>query len=239
MNEIYYKAVRPDGTDFYTGTVDYAGICGTDQTLPVLPTVPGDGWDEDCGGPVCCTDEVYHASTSKADTLIGGDWPCRLFEVEGEAVAEEGTKRGFYTLKVLRELPAHEALGPNGEAVVALIEKAKTLTAEQVNKPYVPRDVARDAARDVAVYTARVAARDAARCAAMDAVWRAARAATGCAVRGATEDAAWRAVRTAAWRAARGAARDAAQALTVKDLIPVSMFDELYGPWASVMEESS
>lgn len=121
----FYKAVRPDGTDFFSGTVDYAGICGTDQTLPVLPP---------CIDPECCSADVYHASVSKADTLIGGSWPCRLFEVEGEPVDEEGTKRGFYTLKVLRELPAHEALGPNGVALLELFTEAEALTWEQATK---------------------------------------------------------------------------------------------------------
>lgn len=46
----YYKAVRPDGTDFRTGTVDYASLSLTGGKLPRLP------------GGECCTDGVYHAA---------------------------------------------------------------------------------------------------------------------------------------------------------------------------------
>jgi hypothetical protein len=143
---IFYKAVRPDGKDFYSGTVDYAAICGTGEQLPELP-----------GGP-CCSPDVYHASTSKADTLIGGSWPCRLFEVDGEPVSEEKNKRGFCTLTVVRELPAWEALGPNGEAVVCLIEKCRTITPQTANQLNAARNAARDAAWDAAGYAARDAA---------------------------------------------------------------------------------
>lgn len=120
---IFYKAVRPDGFDFHSQTINYAQHLTDGTALPVkTPT----------GTPRCCTSDVYHASTSKADTLIGGSWPCRLFEVEGEEVAEEENKRGFLTLKVVRELPGWEALGPNGEEVVSLIERARLMTADQI-----------------------------------------------------------------------------------------------------------
>ena len=192
---IFYKAVRPNGRDFRTNTVDYASLCGTDESLPMLR------------GGNCCTSGVYHASTSKADTLIGGGWPCRLFEVEGEAVSEEGNKRGFRTLKVIRELPAWEALGPNGEQVVRLVGQTRSLTGEQVDALY------------AAWYAAQGAARDAA--------WGAARDAA----QGAARYAAW----YAAWYAARYAAWYAAWAIVVRDLIPEEQFNILAGPWISVM----
>lgn len=164
---IYYKATQLDGTDFHTGSVDYAAHLASGEPLPTK---------RDVEYPQCCTGTVYHASTSKADTLIGGAWPCRLFEVEGESVASEDNKRGFYTFKVVRALPAHEALGPNGEAVVALIGRAGQMTPEQV--------------RDLAAAGAGAAAGDAARAAAGDAAWDAARAAAGGAAGGAARAAA-------------------------------------------------
>jgi hypothetical protein len=209
--EKYFKAVRPDGTDFHTGTVDYAAICGTGESLLELP------------GGRCCTGDVYHASTSAADTLIGGSWPCRLFEVEGEAVSQEDNKRGFRTLKVLRELPAWRALGPNGEQVVSLFEEAGTITAEQAAVLHAARDAARYAAKDAAGnaawYAAWNAARNAAWYAARDAAW------------GAAWNAAWNAAKDAAW----GAAGDAAGALVTRDLITEEQFNVLTGPWVSVM----
>lgn len=153
--DTFYKAVRVDGTDFRTGTVDYASICGTGEWLPELP------------GGECCTWSVYHASTSAADTLIGGSWPCRLFLVEGEPVSEEDNKRGFRTLRVLRELPAWQALGPNGESVAALIKVAQQLTPEQAEALDAAWGAARYAAWDAARYAAGDAARYAARYAAV------------------------------------------------------------------------
>ena len=207
---IFYKAVRPDGFDFHSGSVDYASLCGTEETLPVKTTVDD---------PECCSRDVYHASTSKADTLIGGSWPCRLFEVEGSPVCEEENKRGFYTLRVIRELPSWEALGPNGQEVAALIEAAKSVTASQAQALYAAWGAARGAARGAAWGAARGAAWGAA----WDAAWDAAR--------GAARGAAW----GAAWGAVRDAARDAARALVVKDLISEENFNILVGPWLSVM----
>jgi hypothetical protein len=200
----YYKATRPDGTDFRTGTVSYE--VGT--TLPVIEVAEGVKRQ-------CCTSTVYHASVTPSETLIGGSWPARLFEVEGEPVAEEGSKRGFVTLKVIREVEAWKVFGPNGEAVARLIEQAKTLTWEQVEAltaaPYTAWDTAWDTARDAASYAARGAARDAAR------------------------DAASYAARYDAWYAARYAFWGAAGALVVRDLITDAEFQALAGPWISVM----
>jgi hypothetical protein len=104
-------------------------------------------------------------------------------------------KRALSALRVAEELPAHLALGPNGEQAAAFIERCKTLTKEQAQK----LDAAWGAAWD--------AARDAAWGAAWDAAWGAAR--------GAARGAAW----DAAWGAARDAARGAARAIVMRDLI--------------------
>src|SRR5690606_2316851 len=154
----YFKAVRPNGRDFYTDSVDYAALCGTGERLPELP------------GGECCGPGVYHASTVAAETLIDGEWPCRVFEVEGEPASEEGSKRGFRTLTVVRELDAHLALGPNGAAVAALVERAGGLTADEARELGAAWDAwdtwaawdARDAAEAAAMYAARDAAEAAA-----------------------------------------------------------------------------
>src|SRR5574341_587085 len=106
---IYYKATRPDGTDFRTARVDYAGALVSGEPLPLLTSPDGQY--------ACCTATVYHASDVPSETLIGGAWPCRLFEVTGDPVAQRGHKYGFRSLTVIREVPAWQALGPNGEAV--------------------------------------------------------------------------------------------------------------------------
>lgn len=123
---IYYKATRPDGKDFHTGTVDYTGHLESGEPLPLLTSERG---------YYCCSNTVYHASDTPSETLIGGTWPCRLFEVEGESVAQEDNKHGFRTLRVAREIEAWRALGPNGQEVVALIDRAAQLTADEARCP--------------------------------------------------------------------------------------------------------
>jgi hypothetical protein len=62
-----------------------------------------------------CSPGVLHASDVPSETLSGGKWPCKLFEVTGEpVVGPEGHKLGFYELHVEREIEAWRALGPNG-----------------------------------------------------------------------------------------------------------------------------
>lgn len=144
-----YKATRPDGTDFQTGTVLYeiGTVVNHPASNEMVPNEPS---------------TYLSVSTEKAD-CTGFKWPCRLFEVEpiGEVLDGLGAskhKRACLKLKVVRELPAWEALGPNGEMVAALIEKAKTMTPDQVEALY----GARGAARDAAGYAAWDAARGAA-----------------------------------------------------------------------------
>lgn len=216
---IYYKATTPDGLDFHTKTVDYAGHLASGEPLPLLTA---DVYR-------CCTNTVYHASDTPSETLIGCSWPCRLFEVEGEPVAEEDHKFGFRTFTVVREIEAWRALGPNGESVVAVIKRAGSLTAEEALGLYSAWDAAMvaamgaalDAAMVAAMAAARVAARDAARIAAMDAAWVAARDAAGDAVRDAAGD----------------AAEDAVTAVVVRDLITEEHFNTLYSPWDSVINK--
>ena len=214
----YYKATRPDGTSFHDAE--------TAWKVGRITRLEGERGDDLCGPG------ILHASTEPGESLVGGSWPCRLFEVEPRTklVTDEDHphKVGAYAWKVVRELPAHEALGPNGEAVAAQIERCNTLTADEARRLVVALDAAWGAAWDAAWGAARGAAWDAARDAAWGAAWGAAwDAAWG---------AAWDAARDAAWGAAWGAARDAALALLVCDLITAEQFDALYGPWASVIE---
>ena len=201
---LFFKATRPDGTDFYTGTVDYAAALASGVPVEASPGppggFPGPGWLHLATVPTAC---------------VGMSWPCRLFEVEpvGDVHHDEDHphKVGCREVRVRRELPAHEAFGPQGESVVALIERARRLTLREV--------VRLDAARD--------AARDAAWAAAWAAAWYAARAAAWDAAR----DAAW----GAAWAAAWYAARNAAGALVIRDLISAEHYTALTGPWRSAL----
>ena len=144
--ETYYKAVRPDGTDFYSGRVLW-------DRVGEIVEHPDPGNDDARG--------YLSVSVSPTD-CTGMEWPCRLFvvePVEGVPVWEPTpslpSKRASHAWRVLRELPAHEALGPSGVEVAAFLDLLPTLTNTQW----------------VAARTAWVAARDATRVAAWDAAW--------------------------------------------------------------------
>ena len=230
----YYKATRPDGFSFADPTF---GPWEVGKTLR-RPKDTGSGTSNPARikingvttNPPLCGPGWLHASNEPGEVLVGGKWPCRLFRVEGKAHigfdSRHPHKGGFLQLKVVEELPAHLALGPNGEEVAALIERARKLTAEEAKRLAAAGDAAWDAARAAAWDAARAAAGDAAGAAARAAAWAAARAAAG--------DAAWDAAGAAAW----AAAGDAAWALVVKDLITPEQFDALYAPWREVVEEA-
>ena len=209
---VAYKATRLDGTSFYDVWTVWRP--GRITRLPAPDLSRG-----------VCSDGVLHASTVKAETLIGGAWPCRLFEVEprGPVTPLDGYKFGCGAFKVVRELPGWEALGPNGERVVAVIDRARTLTYDEAQRLGAARGAAWGAAGDAAGDAAHGAARDAARDAAWDAALRAA------------WDAAHGAAWGAAWGAALGAARGAGLAELTRDLITPEQYQTLAGPWTSVV----
>jgi hypothetical protein len=144
----YFKAARPDGRDFATGTVDYGAALESGETLrhPSKRKTRND------------PSTYFSVSVEPAD-CTGFMWPCRLFLVEpvGRVTAADDlpNKRCCSALRVVKELPAHLALGPNGEAVAAFIERLRTLTPEQVKQLaaawYAARDAARAAARAIVV----------------------------------------------------------------------------------------
>ena len=159
---LFWKATRPDGTDFYTGAVDYAGALESGEPLPELAggAFPGAGW--------------YHAGVHPT-SCAGMQWPCRLFIVEpvGE-VMWDGVPRvkvGARSLRVVEERPAHEALGPQGERIAALIGRAGRLTMDEARRLAAAWDAAGYAAWDAAWAAARDAAGDAAGYAAWASAW--------------------------------------------------------------------
>ena len=204
---IFYKCTRPDGRDFNTGTVDYAAALESGAVLaPDLAddrSFPGPGW--------------LHLATVPTE-CVGMSWPCRLFEVEPADDLGDHRPRGAYkvgatSVRVLREIDAHGALGPQGVQVAAFIERCATLTADDVRR----LDAAWAAARVAAWVAAWAAARDAAWDADWDAAW----------------DADWDAAQDAAWVAALG--------LLCRDLIgqhpgwDQGAYDRLTAPWRDVI----
>jgi len=240
----YYKATRPDATSFYDGKTKWRVGRVVRHSAPDLSLG-------------LCSVGVLHFSDVSGEVLMGGSWPCRLFEVEprGPVIGPEDHKYGTTALEVVAEFPAWQALGPNGEEVAALIDRARMLTKEEIKRLYAAEYAAWGAAEYAAWYAAayaakyaawaaawdavgpaaRYAAENAAENAAWDAVWAAAGAAAGPAAWDAVGPAARYAVGPAARYAAENAARSAARALVVKDLISSEQFELLYGSWGKVI----
>ena len=188
---------------------------------------------------------TYLSASSEPADCTGFGWPCRLFEVEavGKTLTgmDHSSKVAALAFRVVRELPAWQAFGPNGEAVVAFIERCRRLTPDEIKRwDAAVRVAARDAARDAAWDAAWVAARDTARVAAWVAARVAARVAAvrvaaRDAARDAAREAAWDAARDAAWEAAWVAARDtawvAAGAIVLKDKITAEQYGILTKSW--------
>jgi hypothetical protein len=151
----YYKATRPDGRDFMTGTIDYGAALVSGEIIrhPIRRRVKDDA-------------RTYLSVSVEPADCTGFQWPCRLFRVEpvGRPMPASGVpnKRAVSSLRVVEELPAWQAFGPNGEAVVAIIDRAARLTPDEARRLAAARAAAWAAAWDAAWAAAWDAARAAA-----------------------------------------------------------------------------
>lgn len=223
----YYKAVRPDGTDFYSGTVAW---------LPPDGVIPPEGWlvthpTATRLGPYA---DTYLSVSIEVADCTGMRWPCRLLRVEpaGRAVRrlDDGLphKRCSLAWRVMEELPAHQALGPRGAEVVALLERAAKITPTEARALQATRtadwydswQVAQDTVWSVAIDAGWHASWYASR----EAAWQVAREATW------DEVAAWD-----AWDTMREAVRDAVGATFLRNRIPEEYYDILMDPWLRVI----
>ena len=221
MTVTFFKAVRPDGGSFHDPTFRW---------LPEDGVIPEGGWLVEHPEPAGRIGKSSGASASDYLSVatvptdcVGFRWPCRLLEVEpvGRACLDtfHASKRRVRAARVLRELDPRLALGPQGEQVAALIERAGRLASDEKRR------------LGAAWAAAWGAARGAARDAALGAAWAAAWDAAWAAARDAALDAAWGAARDAA----RAATRDAALGLVTRDLITIDQYALLAKPWASVI----
>lgn len=191
----YYKAVRPDGTDFWSGTVRWLPKSGPPKRTRVVRhpsstlAVRGD-----------------HATSLAVSTdptrLPGAGWLLRLAVVEPvegcPVVVTDRWKRQAVAWRVVEEVPAHLRFGPMGEHVAALLDAVRAMTPKQMGV---------------------VRAAGAAGLAAWDAAWDAACAAAYAAAARDAAGAAAYAAADAAGAAAWDAAYAAAWALVLRDLI--------------------
>ena len=88
---IYYKTTQRNGMSFH-GNVKYA----------VGKTIR----KKRCADPKLCTSDVLHASEKALDALgYARTLDCNLYIVEGDPVVNDHNKSGFFSLKVIREIP--------------------------------------------------------------------------------------------------------------------------------------
>lgn len=148
---LYFKATRPDGTDFRTGAIDYGAalLSGGVVRHPAAKLVLDDA------------STYLSVSVSEAD-CTGMSWPCRLFRVEPvgrvSMAADLPSKRCASALRVVEELPAWRSLGPNGDQVARLVESCRSITREQADGLRAAGAAAWAAAGDAAGDAARDAA---------------------------------------------------------------------------------
>lgn len=170
----YYKAVRPDGMDFFSGTVRWLPPVG--EPLPEgglivrHPTATTPSFGDDAADYLSVSTEPANCTSMQ--------WPCRLARVEATDAAvwtPDATalpdKRAAVVWLVTAEVDAWQALGPQGREVVAIIDRARMLTTDELRQLGAARVAARGAARVAAWDATRNAARDAT----WDAAWNAAR----------------------------------------------------------------
>lgn len=234
MSETYWKAVRPDGTDFWTGTVRW--LPKTPLKRPHTVRHPSS---------TCAVREDHSTSlavSTDPTNLLGALWPMRLCRVEQveDIIITDAYERQSVAWRVVEEVDPSIRFGPQGPHVAALIARAREITGDEVEKFNAARESARDAVWN--------AARDAVWNAVRKSAWFAASKAAGVAGR----ESAWIAASESAWVAASKAARvtasdavwgavwDAARALVVRDLIgqhgfTQAHYDTFTLPWRTVI----
>jgi len=93
MNK-FYKVTRPDGLDFYSGTVNYRRAIGTTLVVP--------GYKERDVHDLC-SHHVLHASCEVLGAMRYAKIPCAIFQVTGKPVNKQDDKCGFTHLRVVKE----------------------------------------------------------------------------------------------------------------------------------------
>jgi len=149
----FYKVVTPDLASFHDPTFVYE-IGKTKR-----PGTAKRDWYQ------IQTADVLHASATAPGAARWGDWPYRLVAAEGNPVCEEDGKYGFRQLKIVEELDVALCFGPNGHAVVDVLETLGAATPGQMQQLAASMAAAWDAAWaaawDAAWAAAWAAARDA------------------------------------------------------------------------------
>lgn len=155
----FFKAVRPNGRDFFSDSIDYGAALVSGEVL--RHPAPHKRRD--------LPSTYFSVSVKPAETLYGSFWPARLFRVEpvgsvmGSSVFKH--KRAVSALRVIEELPAWQVFGPNGREVAAVVQREALVTLDEDYLMYLAatalvntRSAARRRALDTALLNARIAA---------------------------------------------------------------------------------
>ena len=125
----YYKAIRPDGTDFYSQSVQWAPAKtkarkGRVVEHPTSTELVGGDWSTGL------------AASTDVTRFPGADaWPIRLLEVEPVGTVHHvGAKAQALAWSVVAELDPALRFSPQGAHIVALIERAGLLTADEASR---------------------------------------------------------------------------------------------------------
>jgi len=95
-----YKLVRPDGYDFYSGTINYA-----DNVGKIIREADFDAKEKGVCG------KGLHASRNPNDCFINAKIPCRAFRVDGiQKIAGDRYKSRYQALKIHEEIMDLDAL---------------------------------------------------------------------------------------------------------------------------------
>ena len=150
MIESYYKIARTNGWDFFTGrTINYRMALAEGKPVSCPDPNPAAG---------LCSAGVLHASKRAEACFQGGELPCSLFIVRGNAVCSDSTKSGFIELEVVEELlPENFFRWRYAEALNPL--NPLTLTPPVIDDAVLELLTAWDSVRDSAWASARASAR--------------------------------------------------------------------------------
>ena len=186
----FYKTTKRNGMSFH-GNVKYE----IGKTVRKMK----------CDNPQLCTSDVLHASPMALGALsYANTLDCNLYIVEGEPVVSDGNKSGFFSLKVLREIPDiekdelfvfryNEALHPvNPCDIESEFSDADVVTLKKWASVWASlRASLRDSVRDSVWASVR------------DSVWASVWASLRASLRASVRDSVWDSVRDSVWDSVR------------------------------------
>jgi hypothetical protein len=126
----YFKCTRPDGTDFRTGTVNYAAALASGEPIEALDAAPANG--QVCG-------HGLHVSPTARQTVqfaSGSVRPWRWFEVmvrNADVIEQDSEKLRVRRLRVVKEISLTDIFGAD---FAARIEAASAFAASWKSIPW-------------------------------------------------------------------------------------------------------